>query len=369
MYDDSSTHSGNYYVPGTQRVLAKLADLGVAVPAKALAYPEWGRQMLAEFTYLEHAMLDWFCGRDYEQAQSLIHFSAPRDEWHVIYVLDDDKCPFELSHQMVAPSLLDALGAVVDSCRRDKVTLGHCRKEGPNVVAVIDGIDVLRIEPIQLEPFNLSVRNRVQAAFKGVRRGDLPATARAAACLPGYRDTLVRFDLSPPLLPDSDLLFGFTGNWVVAMRNALKQVGIEVKQSQAQELVAVFFGAGSWHQLIKHRDTLNGSQAPVMVSVETSDTVQCKYYRTTEEAIFATGFVLKNYPEPVVIRNFDASLDRHRVLLEASRLRDMPAEHSAIYRNIPYCIVCGYNDYWSLEYDSVAPSIEGEARQLLKTLG
>lgn len=359
-------HSGNYYTSGVVRVLAKLSEMGIAVPQEALGVPKhhgFGKP-LVEFTWLEHAILDWFEGRDYDQAQALIHYRPPCAEWQVIRVLDDEKCPRELSHGMLCPSAAAALAVVLYSCDADSVRLDSCRQENDVLIVTIGGNDALQIEPVTLEPFDRAVRDRVRTAFKGVRRRD-PAMTAHAVRLPGF-DRCFDNAMESRAVSASEgcLILGFPGNWALAMRNALKQVGISVKQHQAQELAAVFFGASNWHQLVRHQDEINDDCEPVALAYDTSEGRQERFYRTPEEAIFALGHVLNRYPETVVCVHFDLTLDCRRVLFLANRQRDLEAAKRAGTYCFENCIECASNDYWDPEIHGAPAFTEGAQRLL-----
>lgn len=362
---DTSVHSGNYYSAGVRRVLAKLAEIGITVSAEALTVPphEGFGKPLKEFTRIEHAILDWFEGRDFEQAQTLIHFRPSRNEWQVIRLLDKDNAPRDLTHEMLCPSRLDALAAVLASCDRDAVRLDACRKEGAALVVAINGADVLRIEPVILEPFDLAMRDRVRTALKGVRRQDQKAILTHALRLPGFKALVLSNEHHHHNVANGCMLLGFPGNWAFAMRNALKQVGITVKQNQAQELAAVFFGASHWHQLVKHQDGPNDGLAPVAVTIEE----RTRFYRTPEEALFAVGKEIEGFPEPVVIQDIGLSLDKHRITFSASKQSAMAALPPMERYLCPNCIASGANDYWdAVSYD--ADEIAAAAQRLLNTI-
>lgn len=365
--NDKSVHSGNYYTFGVKRVLSKLADLGIEVPKQALEYPksEHSFKPLREFTNIDHAVLDWFKDRDYDQAQALILYRPPRDEWHVIFVIDEEKIPVDLSHGMLCPTRLDALGAVIDGCDRAVVRIDECRKDGEALTVVISGTEVLRIEPIHIEPFDLAIRDRVRKAFKGAKYQNIQSMMECAIKLPGFKGVEVE-NAFGHTNPNLGVFLGFPENWSVAMRNALKQVSIEVKQSQAQELAAVFLGANSWHHLIKYRDMPNDGMAPVSLRFETDDGWRHRYYRTPEEAIFAVGNTIKNYKEPVVIQHFDLSLQENRAVIMATTERVFREPNPYFYL-LPSCIDSGSNDYWNLD-DNGTDEIANAAQQLLKRI-
>lgn len=368
---DSSIHAGNYYTNGVQRILGKMKDMGIAVPVSALEKPSsdpgFQRAPLSEFSRIELAMLDWFEGRDYDQAQALIHFKPPCAEWHAIFSLDPERPLAGLSDGTLCPSLLDALGAIIDSCDDKADVLNRCVRNGRDVIAVIGGRETLRITPVSPEPFDVAIRDRVRTAFKGIRRHDYEGMAARAARLPGFKSAGLP-KRSVTNANSGEMLLGFPGNWAFAMRNALKQLGIEVKQSQAQELAAVFFGASNWHQLVKYQDQINGGNTAVELAVTTPEgNKDYRYYFTGEEALFATAKALEAYPEPVVVQHFDLSVMRDHLFLGASPARlAQDADHDEIFFE-ELCIDSGGSDYWNLE-DYGTPALREAAQMLLNEL-
>jgi len=358
-----ATHSGNFYTVGTARVVAKLNKMGIEVPSAAGGMP------IVQFTQIEHAMLDWFEGRDYDQAQALIHYQPVQHDAHVIRILHEENCPSELSRDMICPSLADAVAAVIYGCDRDTMVLDEVRRDNDAVIAVIKGIDTLRIEAIVCEPFNIAIRDRVRTAFKGVREYDLRTILDRAARLPGLAKIAVA-ELDhrhSRRIPDGCLLFGYPGNWTFAMRSALQQVGIFVTQSQAQELVAVFFGASSWHQLIKHRDQLNSTTCPVAVSV-TEPCDHQLFYHTPEEALFAVGTAAKELTEPLVMSMIDLSLGKQRLCVAISTQRNYDETAPAERFLSKHAIEAGLNDYWAAS-DYAEPGHFDAALELCGQLG
>ena len=115
---DASVHSGNYYTFGTTRVLEKLSAMGVSVPDSALSVPATDGRFDApsKFRVIDLAMFDWFADRDYEQAQALLHANSPMRDWYAIFPVDEQQSVSEISPGMLCPSLLDAVGAIVNAC-------------------------------------------------------------------------------------------------------------------------------------------------------------------------------------------------------------------------------------------------------------
>lgn len=368
--DTAPVHSGNYYTTGVKRVIRKLGEMNVAIPADALKVPPhtgFG-EPLATFTRLEHAMLDWFEGRDYDQAQALIHFKSPRNEWQVIRLLDGDKAPRGLSSDMLCPTRLDALGAIIDACDRDTLSIDSCRHDGDALIVVIHGIDVARIQPVKLEPFDIGIRDRVRTAFKGVRYGHEHTILTHAARLPGFK-VFAHDGEAPGQSPRSDacMLLGFPTNWACAMRAALKQVGIVVKQNQAQEIAAVFFGASDWHQLTKHQGEINDQMAPVTLAVDDPGGRQIRFYHTTEEALFAMGKQLEASSEPVVLQEFSLCLDKQHVLCWVAKEGDFLSKPPGERYLVNSWLATANNDYWSIQ-DYADDGIADAAKRLLEAV-
>lgn len=365
-------HAGNYYTFGAKRLVKKLVEIGIAIPSDALAHPlqdpDFAPRKVSEFSRLELALLDWFEDRDYDQAQALIHFRPPTGDWHAIYALDEDRLPGDVTDGMLCPTLRDALGAVIAGCDQDVVRLDECRKTTDGLTVVIDGHEALRVSPIQIEAFDLLKRDRVRTAFKGVRRNDFTGRVAKAERLPGYKG-IQWVDPLYKALPDFGMLFGFPGNWAYAMRSALKQVNIDVKISAAQDLAAVFFGGESWHQLIKHQDVPNAGTPPVEVSIKTKTGIQRRFYASPEEAVFALGYALRDYPEPMVIRHFEPTLMKERVsaLAIPRQLFEEQVNAPPLFETYEACIESGANDYWDLDGYGT-PLITKAAQQMLNRI-
>jgi hypothetical protein len=119
----------------------------------------------------------------------------------------------------------------------------------------------------------------------------------------------LEWDDFAPERDDRRQLFGFPGGWAHAMRDALAEVGVPVTLSQAQEAVAVFFGAGSWHQLVKHQDLANAALVPVGIEWQDVDGAsQLKYFWTPEEALFAVGKLVERSAYRLRVQYFSSTL-------------------------------------------------------------
>lgn len=349
--DQAPVHSGNYYTSGAKRVVSKLGKMNIPVPAAALECPPHPGPgtPLATYSRLESALLNCFDSRDYTQAQGLIHFKPPRNEWHLIRLLDVEKSPSELSNDMLCPSLLDAVGAIINACDYDIIRIDAWRREAEAVIATISGSDVVRIEPIQCEPFDSAVRDRVRKTLKGVRNYDYDNVRKRLARLPGFQSCAIEKNARiSRAIPDACMFLGFHTNWALAMRSALKQVGITVKQSQAQELAAVFFGASDWHQLTAHDADLGNQMRPVVLTIEEPDGKALRFYHSNEEALFAVGKLVEAQEEPVILDDVRLNVLENTVLCRLVKPRVMetlPPSERVFY---PGWVSIGDNEYWTL---------------------
>ncbi|MYM92821.1 hypothetical protein [Duganella vulcania] len=327
--DQSAVHAGNYYRWGSRRLLSKLTALGLEVPSAALEVVPHNQffEVLSGYTKLDHALMDWFGKRDYTQAQALIHYRPAPQEWFLIRELIEDNWRRSVGCETLFASLNDAIACVVADCDSNVQRLESVRKEGGSICVKINGVDTCKIERVLPQPFDVSVRDRVRSAIKGVREHDTLGLLRRAQRLPGFSNLNFSAHFrATSHREDSCLLFGFPTNWAVAMRSALKQVGIQVRQSQAQELVAVFFGASNWHQLVKHQDCINAGNHPIAVDVDADHGKQQRFYWTAEEAFFAVGGVLHSYPEPLVVTDFSLNLFKSQIAVAACSRHEYDAK-------------------------------------------
>lgn len=338
-------HSGNRYTNRVRRVLTKLAELGVEIPSDALAItpPIGYGAPLVEFSRIEHAMLDWFEDRDYRQAQALIHHQDIESGWQVIRLLDANKGPSDISDETLAPTQVDALGAMINACDVDTIRIDACRKEGEALVIAIGGFDVVRIEPVILEPFNKSARDRVRSAFKGVREYDNSEIHLRLCRLPGFKSAIDQPNHQRNRVPPSCMLLGFPGNWAVAMRHALKQVGIAVPLNQAQDVAAAFLGASHWHQLTRHQDEITGSLRPTALAINDGTQRRVRFFHTPEEAIFALGKCIEGSPEPLLVTTMWLTTSKQHVYCSVSRRSEIQRQRDPLM--VQAFIYVGANDY------------------------
>lgn len=344
----STVHGGNFYAAGLDRVRVKLASYGIAVPTEALQFPpdDPGAQPLVRFTRLDHAMLDWFAGRDYEQAQALVHFQSPSKAWCVVRADNPDLRPHELDPRTIAPDPVTALAGVIWACDRSAIRIDGCARQGDTIVVLAKGETLARIEALQCEPFALAARDRVRVAFKGVRSRDNGLIRKRAQRIPGL--SALEWSVATSTHNVGCQLFPAPGSWAIAMRGALGQVGIVVKQHQAQELAAVYFGASDWHQLVRHQDEVHAGLVPIGVSCQREDgSLERKHYWTAEEAVFAVGRFAQQNPNARWVRYFGPAFSSDLHLGIAIHAEDGAHTSNASLADEEPIIASPTDGYWS----------------------
>jgi hypothetical protein len=309
----SNIDSQNYYEPAVQRVLDKLGQMGVDVPPSALEAAQ-RRQAIpgverwaGDFSRIMIAVLGSFDSNDYEQAQGLIHFRPPGTGWCVATPEKHPRAGDALQHRTVFSSTAVAVANLIALCDQSGLRIDRCQRQGENIAVIAEGVTFATIKSLAIEPFDSSICNRVRTAFKGVRAHNGVAIEARAVRLPGFK----QLDWSGVRSGHDNgrQLLALPGSWAVAMRGALLEVGTTVSLSQAQELVAVFFGASNWHQLVKHRDVANAAMVPIGVEWQgVNGASQIKYFWKPEEALFAIGLAAENSPHPLRVQYFNSSL-------------------------------------------------------------
>lgn len=362
-----SVHSGNYYTTGAARVAAKLQSMGFQLTAETVTPTNidvfsGGREMMTKFSPLELALLDHFEGRDYTVAQALVH-PGQSPVWHSITVHCDDAYAGDLSEFTLAPSLVDALVVLLAACE-DRLNPLHLEQFGQGIHLYSETTLLAVVEPVPFEPFSLENRNRVRAALKHLRYhgADAQLIARLRK-LPGFATSPISFFLSRQRTPSCRLL-GFPANWAGAMREALAQVGVNVALNQAQELAAVFFGAGDWHQLIVRQDQAL-SVTPGVVCIDEAGTLKRRFYHTPEEALLATGQLLAMWPEPLVVDEVRLSISQEHLLVRCCRAQDHETQQNSRAYAAPAVISNGFDDIYDRSYFRDEDELVLRAQELL----
>lgn len=300
-----------------QRLIGHLRARKIDIPAAAL---EPGQPKPYEAPYealapLDKALMAAFDYRDFEQAHALLHRRQSTTDWCVLRPAAVWEARLGLSDPTLCPSNVLALELLVRLCDQQAVRIERCWRRGAALVVESAGKTLATVEPIAVEPFDRNVRDRVRSAFKGVRERDYAAIQRRATRLPGLKGLPWR-ELpwhGPGRL--GCMLFGYPANWAIAIRGALRDVGVSTKLSEALEAAAAYLGASSWHELIRHDSEPFASFVPVGVAIrDNAGQVKWSYFSTPEEALWATAKMAARSPLALAIDSIEASFEsRHRV--------------------------------------------------------
>ena len=347
-------HEGNYYGPGVDRVIEHLRQINIAVPdAVSCRKPEGLEQEIPEdgpwiapgFSLLDHAILDRFEERDYQLAQQLLHPARiGSSEWHAIDFLDSSD-QNDSSNYVFAPSLLDAMAVALDTCDTNRVYIDGVESGSGKIVLRAGEVVVGVIIPVQFEPFSLHNRDRVRTAFKHVRSQFSPTLLRSRlGKLPGFDNADVRMQWLKDRANEGCLLFGYPSNWAAAMKKALADVGITVKLHQAQDLVACFFGAASWHQLAAHESEELRPLAPVCIAWGSGNSRERRVYKTAEEAVYAVGQIIDAAHVDIVINEFALGVHKYPILIYGVKKDEFESAEQARWTSFTPYIESGWDD-------------------------
>lgn len=273
--------AGTSFDRPAERLAAKLTDLGLAKLS-----PEDVLDVLVE-------ELDQ---RDLLYAANL---AVPQESarWHRIW-LGPSAPEIQKRHDSptVAESEQDALAFLmeeVDFTRTPVVSVGVSDETiellGP------DGF-VARIEPIAYEPTDPVVRERIERSLKGIHcAGDDGRLVKRLAAIPGLEGLAAREDKSGKG-PRRSAFMKTPASLCAVLRDILKrQLAIEVKVHQAQELLAALFGAANWHALQRHANEDRVWISPLCLSLPETSHPNVLFFRGLAGALWALGRALRGW--------------------------------------------------------------------------
>jgi hypothetical protein len=304
-YDSIWDESRLSYEAGAARVQAKLAALGLPQ-----AHPE----------LLYNGLLDRFDTPDWMLSAALLSSTDPSD-WHAIAFPEGSPIQGHEDIVCAASDANAALGYCLELMDIERVFPTEARPVRDGVAFFRGSQLLVSVQRIKFEPYQPAIRGRVENAFKGLRVfGNDDRLIARAKTLPGFAEA--SYDLEdqarPRARPEGRLLLPYPTNWVVAVRELMTSLSIPVKQHQAQELVAAFFGAASWHQLVRHQNEDRCWLTPCSVYDHDFDLSRRRYYKTAAESAYAFGLALKGQTQrALVIESFSAFLSNNGLYIAA----------------------------------------------------
>ncbi len=280
----SDTHSfpegsGNFYSFGARRLGRYFAAHGMSVPDERA---------------LHRALLNHFDEIDYNAAKRLLEKDALIN-WHMI-VAGEVESDLSLFPVQAAHNLTEALAVVFEVCDRERFFLTAIDRLPDGIQLRVKNGLFAEIRRIPFEPFQPELSQRVQNALKGVRAfGEHERLASRLRSIPGFRSVEFRLGRWPQRADRGRLLLPFPANWATSMMSVMDILATPVKRNVAQELVACFFGANSWHHLIANNSDVHEGERPYAVATSYTHTADWRYYWSVGESVWALGQMLESW--------------------------------------------------------------------------
>lgn len=210
-------------------------------------------------------------------------------------------------HRNVAESQEEAFGFLLEE-------IDYLRLEVSGLIVEKDLIEIrgpegliARVEPICFEASDSAVLSRVERSLKGLQiYGQRDKIVRELRAIPGLGCLVEPDDRSRKI--HGSAFIKTPASFASMLRRMLEQLlNIQVKQHQAQELIAAFFGASNWQQLIHHSEEDRCWCSPSAVVVHDGDDQEVKsirYFRNSAMALWELGRAVKLWDGPQLIGSF-----------------------------------------------------------------
>jgi len=199
----------------------------------------------------------------------------------------------------------EAMAATLEALDRSFQT-PTALSSGKDKIEFYAGDEVIAsIVPMCFEEVNVVGRQRVVSVFKGIRQHHDARLAKRLKNIPGFEGITtdsVSVGYGGLLLPSA-------ANFAIALREDLeKELNIQLKQHQAQEIIARAFGAKNWATFVaKEEENTNDLWIPTVLFIhnkegDVGDPPEYLTFRTPADAIWALGQRIKHHPVPLVPR-------------------------------------------------------------------
>lgn len=254
--------------------------LGAAI---ARIHPE----VVPSVEQLETVVFDYFDDRDFALCSALLN--PPSEGWHS-WRIGDAAVGLESDYDEwnTCPSLGESLAAaramlLSYRLRPDAIA---CHEDGSIVVSG-GGMPLITIAPIEFSTAPDEMTTRVERALAGDRRrGDGSRVTARLREVHGLSALVTQDDDGRK--PFGATLLPLPSTLATQMRTALQDVlDLQVKQHEAQEIVAAMLGAPSWHALATPNHRICWKQ-PAMLTLrnpaQQEEIESVRWYRTEQEA-------------------------------------------------------------------------------------
>ena len=277
--------ANDYYAAGAQRIIKQLVAAGLPCPR-----PE----------SLRSALLDYFDTCDYVQARGLREPTDPSD-WQLVTPIALPQNNL-LSGPSLASDRTEALAAVLNCCDEERMFPTACEATTHGLRLYQGQAILAEISRIKFEPYRRDQIERVTSVFKGIRcRGEEGRIAARMRTLPGFDKATFQIGRPFQRLPEGNMLLPSPSNWATAMMLVMQKLKVPVKRHVALELVSSLFAVSSWQHLIARRNEERVWERPSCLSDDDDNPRAWRFYKTSAQAIFSLGLVLREYRDRMPI--------------------------------------------------------------------
>ena len=244
---------------------------------------------------LYDCVLDHFDRDDFEYGYSLIN-PEPK-QWFSI--TEGDPLTTESGNDRVqaSPSLTEALASLLTTLDAVMQFPTHICADEQKIELLVNGALLARIEPIIFQPHDLEAKHRVEKTLKGIRKHfDQRGVVRLSS-IPSLESIKAHNPQDRPAL--GSMAIKTASNLSLLLREMIStHFEIEIKQHQAQDVIAFAFGAKNWAAFVAKEDEHGSLGLPVMLTsaaAKNAEDVNDKraYYHTFAEGIWGYAQALR----------------------------------------------------------------------------
>lgn len=247
---------------------------------------------------VHNLILDHFEREDFIWARRLLS-PDHTPTWQSVYVgPGSEDLRSRHDNYNVAESQVEALGFLLEEIDHLRLEVTEVTLD-PNLIEIQgpEGL-IARVEPIAFEPSNPTIQSRVERSLKGLQLyGQQIKTVSELRSIPGLQSLLQPDEERGT--PSGTALIKTPASFAALLRRLLDtHLDVHVKQHQAQELIASFFGASNWQQLIRHADEDRCWYCPAAVAVNDGDHQiykSLRYFRNAAMGLWALGETVKHW--------------------------------------------------------------------------
>ena len=252
---------------------------------------------------LYKAVLDYFEDNDFYLAARILGKITVSQDWHYVEVGLNSPFIDSMDFVNMSDSLASAIGSVISVIDSDHQYPDAITVNGNAIEFHSNGELMFRVGKVEFTEVDQGMSARCAKLFKGIKRyGDDARISKRLQSIPMLEsidcDSYRKNDV-----PRGQAMLAMVENYPVFLRAMLSErFNIEIKQSQALEIVAEMFGAKSWHVMKSAAEAMQSAKSPIMVYVVNGEENLFSYYRSNSEAIIGFTEQLRNHPEKTQLK-------------------------------------------------------------------